>query len=124
MSDSFEEQKEKFNDILKEVKALRKENEYLKQRLQLMEAKFDDMEVQKRANNIIVAGVPKQTDINTDNIVCKILSAINIQKGKTDVLESFRLNKKKWTNPRKIWKYPNKKGGIKEYQTGKGNNSS
>ena len=94
MSDSFEEQKEKFNDILKEVKALRKENEYLKQRLQLMEAKFDDMEVQKRANNIIVTGVPKQTDMNTDNIVCKILSAINIQKGKTDVLESFRLNKK------------------------------
>nr|CAI5821767.1 unnamed protein product [Callosobruchus analis] len=47
MSDSFEEQKTKFEAIMEETKALRVENNKLKERIRSLETRFDDLEVEK-----------------------------------------------------------------------------
>lgn len=94
MSDSFEEQKVKFESVLVEVTMLRKENETLKHRLQSLESKFDDLEVKGKENNIVVVGVPSQDDSDTGNIVSKIVTAMQIPIGKSDIVDSFRLGRK------------------------------
>nr|CAI5834633.1 unnamed protein product [Callosobruchus analis] len=90
MSDSFEEQKTKFEAIMEETKTLRVENNKLKERIRSLETRFDDLEVEKRANNILIDGVPKQAEQNIASTVNKILGAIKLQ---ATVTECFRLGK-------------------------------
>lgn len=91
MSNSFDEQKTKFDNLLTEIKALRNENKDLKYHIQTLEAKLDDMETKEKACNIIVSGVPKQTDPNPRNIMSKIAKTIKVQMDSNDILECFRL---------------------------------
>lgn len=93
MSDSFEDQKTKFEYILKEVKSLRQENEALKQRLQFLEAKFDEIEVKEKARNIIVAGVPKQTEGDAGTIITKVLGAMKVQINGAEIENCFRMGR-------------------------------
>ena len=64
MSDSFEEQKTKFEEIMKEVTTLRTENEALKMRVHRLEARMDDIDIKERATNLIIDGVPKQANLD------------------------------------------------------------
>lgn len=91
MSDSFEEQKNKFESILEVVKQLRKENEELKERLDVVETKLDSIEVKEKEKNLLVVGVPKQRELDTGKTVIQILEAMNLQLSNNDIEESFRL---------------------------------
>lgn len=90
MSDSFDDLKKKFDDVISQTKELRKENIMLKEKVQALEIKFDELEVKERADNIIIGGVPKQPEENTGTVVHKILTAMDIQ-GHIKCVESFRL---------------------------------
>lgn len=93
MSDSFEEIKRKFEAVLNETKTLRKENSVLKDRIQILEQKFDELEVKERSNNLIINGIPKRPDENTNNIIQGILTAMNVQTNSIQCVESFRMGK-------------------------------
>lgn len=99
MSNSFDEQKAKFDSILEEVRGLRKENMDLKLRLQAVESKLEAMEVKDRAANIIIAGVPKQPNLDSRKISERILEGLELQSKKTEIVECFRLNKDKDEGP-------------------------
>lgn len=94
MSDSFEDQKRKFENALSELQELKKENRGLKERIQVLETKFDELEVKERANNIIIDGVPLQSVDETGKIFTKILGAMNLQSKNYQCVESFRLGKR------------------------------
>lgn len=93
LSTSFEEQKTKFENMLKLNKDLRKDNETLKQRVQVLETKLDSLEIKEKANNLIIVGVPKQVDCDTHQITEKILKSLKIEINRSKILDSFRLKK-------------------------------
>ncbi|XP_060520871.1 uncharacterized protein LOC132698665 [Cylas formicarius] len=93
MSDSFDEQNGTFAKLLVEIKALRQENVDLKQRIKQLETTFDEIEQKEKANNIIIAGIPKQRDSNTNNIVQKIFTMIQVPLPDNEIRTSYRLNK-------------------------------
>lgn len=93
MSNAFDEQKLALEKAMGEMKVIRKENESLKQQLQLLEAKFEDVEMKERTNNVIVTGVPPQTNPNTGRIMTKILTKMGLEEHENNILESFRLTK-------------------------------
>ncbi|XP_072380808.1 uncharacterized protein [Diabrotica undecimpunctata] len=91
MSDSFEEQKTRFESVLEELKILKHENQEMKKRLQIIESKLDDIEVREKENNIIVAGVPKQVNKSPIQIMNKILRAMEVMIEERDIKECFRM---------------------------------
>lgn len=94
MSDSFDEQKTTFENVLQEMKLLKQENIMVKQRLQLLETKLDEYEQKEKANNIVVVGIPPQSDTSPTNIITKITTAMQVPINEGDIQECFRLNKK------------------------------
>lgn len=94
MSDAFEEQKAKFESLMEETRSLRRENVALTERVQLLESKLDELEVKERACNVIINGVPKQTDPDTNKIATKIILGLNLRLGNDAILETFRIGNK------------------------------
>ncbi|CAH1963566.1 unnamed protein product [Acanthoscelides obtectus] len=64
MSDSFDDQKRALESVLLENKTLKKETADLKKRLQMLEGRVEAFENKERTKNMIVAGVPKQTNLD------------------------------------------------------------
>lgn len=93
MSDAFDDQKKVFESILAENKELRKENEDLKQRIVSIENKLESMEVAEKAKNMIIMGVPKQSNIDATSIVKRIINTLGMQGEDKAIVESFRLGK-------------------------------
>lgn len=93
MSNAFEQQKKAYEDALGEVKMLKKENNQLKSRVQLLETSLDAMEQREKANNIIIVGVPKQTESNLQTITKKICTALDIKLDDQDIRECYPLEK-------------------------------
>lgn len=94
MSDSFEAQKTRFEELLEETRALRRENETLKEHVNNLQIKFDELEVKERECNIIIDGVPKQNESKTMKTVTNIMAAMNLKIQNNEILESFRLGKR------------------------------
>lgn len=94
MSDTYDQQKSAFEKLVSEIKGLRKENLHLKQRLEVVEAKLDEMEQKDKANNLIVVGVPKQREQNISDSVGKIFKSLQVPMNESDIKECYRLNKK------------------------------
>ncbi|CAH1993020.1 unnamed protein product [Acanthoscelides obtectus] len=92
MSDSFDDQKRALESVLLENKTLKKETADLKKRLQMLEGRVDAFENKERTKNLIVAGVPKQTNLDIKGSIMKIFTAMQIQTTNM-VMESFRLDK-------------------------------
>ncbi|XP_072400320.1 uncharacterized protein [Diabrotica undecimpunctata] len=105
MSDSFEEQKTRFESVLEELKILKHENQKMKKRLQIMESKMDDIEVREKENNIIVSGIPKQVNKSSIQIMNKILRAMEVKIDEKDIKECFRM--KNQDNGRILVKFSN-----------------
>lgn len=93
MSDAFEDQKRLYEQSLEEIKILRNENNTLKAKVTVLESKFDMLEQKEKANNIIISGVPKQTETNTGVISKQIFTSMGVHIGENDIYESFRVNK-------------------------------
>lgn len=93
MSDAFEDQKESFKKILVEIQTLRKENVELRKRINTLEDRLERMEVSERANNIIISGIPKQTELSTTRITAKIFKGLKLPLTEGDVAESYRVSK-------------------------------
>lgn len=64
-----------------------------------LDTRLDDSEIKERANNLIIAGVPKQTEYNTKQIAEKILKSLNLEIDQIKILNSFRLKNKEWGGP-------------------------
>lgn len=93
MSDSFEDQKKSYEKALEEIKSLKNENTYLKNKVLLLETKFDTWEQKEKANNLIIVGIPKQTESNTTKITKRIFESMQIVISEGDIKESYRINK-------------------------------
>lgn len=93
MSESFEEQKRVFEIVLEDNKALQKENENLKMRMQTLEGRMEALEAAEKSKNLIVAGVPKQPNLDTVATIKKIFTSMQLQTSNNEILESFRVNK-------------------------------
>lgn len=93
MSASFEDQKTKFEVIFKEYKALKIDNEALKQQINKLEIRLDEMELKERENNLIIVGVPKQPDYSAQQIAIKVIKAIKADVTPVNIVDSFRLKK-------------------------------
>lgn len=93
MSDSFEDQKRVFEGVLVENQTLKKENEELRRRVQLVEARMESFEITEKSKNLIVAGVPKQTNLDTVGTIKKIFTSMQLQTTNNEILESFRVGK-------------------------------
>ncbi|CAH1962596.1 unnamed protein product [Acanthoscelides obtectus] len=78
--------------VLLENKTLKKETADLKKRLQMLEGRVEAFENKERTKNLIVAGVPKQTNLDIKGSIMKIFTAMQIQTTNM-VMESFRLDK-------------------------------
>lgn len=94
MSDSFEDQKKRYEEALHEIKALQAENNVLKTKISILETKFDQLEQKDKANNIVIVGVPEQREKNTKVITKQIFTSMDIDVSDIDICESFRVNKK------------------------------
>ena len=69
MSDSFEDQK-------KSYEALTNENNNLKKIVLLLESRLEIMEQREKANNIVIAGVPKQRETNMNAVSKKFFTSM------------------------------------------------
>lgn len=94
MSDTYDKQKSAFDELVGEIKGLRKENLLLKQRLGVVESKLDEIEQKDKANNIIVVGVPKQKERNVKNSVKKVFESVQASIDESDIKECYRLSKR------------------------------
>lgn len=94
MSNSFDEQKTSLDKALQELKELKKENIELRQRIGKMEARLDEIETKEKECNIIVAGIPKQTEPCLRKIVSKIITSMQVQIRDQSILECFRFGEK------------------------------
>lgn len=93
MSDTYDEQKLAFEKLVTEIKGLRKENLHLRQRLEVVEAKLDEIEQKDKANNLIVVGVPKQKEKDISSSVKKIFESVKASVDGNDIKECYRLGK-------------------------------
>lgn len=92
MSDAFEQQKKATEDLVKEVKALRKENASLKLRLDSLENKLNFQEQKEKQKNLVMVGIAKQKEQDTRKIVQKVLTTMKIDC--STVQDCFRLKQK------------------------------
>lgn len=73
MLEIFHEHDKILSDVLEDLREVKKENVLLKQKIQLLESKIDDIEIKEKANNIIIVGVPSQRNTDTKDIVQRTL---------------------------------------------------
>lgn len=94
MSNIFDEQITKFESVLNELKTLKKENEDLKSRLQIVENKLDNFELKEKENNMVIIGVPKQENLSTYETISKICASLQTPLSNEDINETYRVSKK------------------------------
>lgn len=109
VSDGFDEQKETINKLLDEIKSLRNQNQKLEKRVQELEDRVNFSEQQEKEKNLIISGIPKQTDSQTDEpkkVVKKVLSAIQAGVNEDEILETYYVSKRE--NAPIVIKFKNK----------------
>lgn len=85
------------------VKAVEKENESLKTRVALLEAKSDAAEQYSRRNSLRITGVPENATENTDTYVVELARALEADVSTDDIERSHRVGKpRSFGRPRDI----------------------
>lgn len=75
------------------VAGLEKENTELKKKIGSLETALDNAEQYSRRNCLIITGVPETTEGNTDDYVCNLARAIDVDLSVDDIDRSHRLGK-------------------------------
>lgn len=75
------------------IDSLEAENVNLKQRVLKLETALDNVEQYSRRNCLKISGVPESTEGTTDDIVCNIARAIDVDLNINDIDRSHRLGK-------------------------------
>lgn len=92
MSDAFDDYKVKFETISDEMKAIRRENEMLKEKTGTLEMKVNNMEQIEKQNNIVMSGIPEQSEeVNT--IMKKVMKALKVEIEEGDIVDCFKIGK-------------------------------
>lgn len=93
MSDCFDEQKKRVDEFLKEIKRLREENKLLKDRVQDLEDKINISEQKGKEKNLVLVGIPKQTEEQPKKIIKKIFATLKPEINENDIEETYRITK-------------------------------
>lgn len=75
------------------VATLENENAVLKKRVTSLETALDNAKQHSRRNCIKIAGVPETTELSTDDYICNLAQAINVDFTIDDIDRSHRLGK-------------------------------
>lgn len=93
MSDGFDEQKRLIEALTTEVKDLKGQNQKLQMKVQEMEDRINQTEQQDKEKNLIISGIPKQTD-EPKTIIQKVFSAMKVDVNDSDIQEAHYISKK------------------------------
>ena len=83
--------------------------------IQELQESLDELEQYSRKNSVEIHGIPEDIGISTDEVVCKVASAVGVQIAQENIEISHRLYRKKGTKPI-IAKFPNHKDKAKLYK--------
>ena len=83
--------------------------------IQELQESLDELEQYSRKNSVEIHGIPEDIGISTDEVVCKVAAAVNVQIAQGNIEISHRLYRKKGTKPI-IAKFLNHKDKTKLYK--------
>ncbi|CAH0546787.1 unnamed protein product [Brassicogethes aeneus] len=67
MSDGFDKQLNAINNILREIKQLKEENNFLKQEVEMLENRLNNTEQKESVKNLVVTGIKKTRNNSSKN---------------------------------------------------------
>lgn len=93
MSDALQEQKKATQEALVELKKLDRDYTSLKKRIESLEDKLYDQEQKERNRNLVIVGIPKQTEDSAKEILIKVFQYIKGDIKDEEVKDSYRIGK-------------------------------
>ena len=93
MKEEMKQQCKCVASLEKQITSLSKVTKKQKEELEVLQVGLEDLEQYSRKNLLEVHGIPKEIDMSTDEIVCKVAEAIGVNIKSDDIEISHRLNK-------------------------------
>lgn len=99
----------------KQITSLTKITKKQKEELEVLQIGLDDLDPYSRKNSLELHGIPKEIDLLTDEIVCKVAVAIGVNIKSDNIEISDRLNRHNGIKPI-IAKFSSHKDKTKVYK--------
>lgn len=90
----IEDYKKITNEIIQCNLKLQQENEILKNDINKVQYKFDNLEQKTRENNLIINGVEKTSDENLIEAVLEITQTLDVEIDQNDIIDVYRMENK------------------------------